>query len=66
MDFDPDIVAALDDDFDFDDPANLLEDDFILQANKPTEEEEGMDVRYVWFVSKQDDLTAAALIGYQP
>lgn len=66
MDFDPDIVAALDDDFDFDDPANLLEDDFILQANKPTEEEEGMDVRYVWFVSKQDDLTAASLIGYQP
>lgn len=62
LDFDPDIVAALDDDFDFDDPANLLEDDFILQANKPTEEEEGMDVRYVWFVSKQDDLTAAALI----
>lgn len=63
LDFDPDIVAALDDDFDFDDPANLLEDDFILQANKPTEEEEGMGVRYVWFVSKQDDLTAAALIG---
>lgn len=43
LDFDPDIVAALDDDFDFDDPANLLEDDFILQANKPIEEEEGMD-----------------------
>ena len=36
LDFDPDIVAALDDDFDFDDPENLLEDDFILQANKPT------------------------------
>ncbi|XP_021511453.1 protein LTV1 homolog [Meriones unguiculatus] len=35
LDFDPDIVAALDDDFDFDDPENLLEDDFILQANKP-------------------------------
>nr|KAF6462331.1 hypothetical protein HJG59_011362 [Molossus molossus] len=39
LDFDPDIVAALDDDFDFDNPANLLEDDFIFQANKPTEEE---------------------------
>ncbi|KAG8508904.1 Protein LTV1, partial [Galemys pyrenaicus] len=47
LDFDPDIVAALDDDFDFDDPDNLLEDDFILQANKPTEEEEGMDIRYM-------------------
>lgn len=45
LDFDPDIVAALDDDFDFDNPDNLLEDDFILQANKPTEEEEGMDIR---------------------
>ncbi|XP_005608270.2 protein LTV1 homolog [Equus caballus] len=45
LDFDPDIVAALDDDFDFDNPDNLLEDDFILQANKPTEEEEGMDTQ---------------------
>ncbi|XP_062980654.1 protein LTV1 homolog [Elgaria multicarinata webbii] len=35
LDFDPDIVAALDDDFDFDNPNNLLEDDFILRANKP-------------------------------
>ncbi|XP_028717165.1 protein LTV1 homolog [Peromyscus leucopus] len=43
LDFDPDIVAALDDDFDFDDPDNLLEDDFILQANQPTGEE-GMDL----------------------
>ncbi|XP_004609050.2 protein LTV1 homolog [Sorex araneus] len=45
LDFDPDIVAALDDDFDFDNPENLLEDDFILQANKPTDEAEGMDLR---------------------
>ncbi|CAO2628426.1 Protein LTV1 homolog [Lemmus lemmus] len=43
LDLDPDIVAALDDDFDFDDPDNLLEDDFILQANKPTGEGEDMD-----------------------
>lgn len=39
LDLDPDIVAALDDDFDFDDPDNLLEDDFILRANKLTGEE---------------------------
>ncbi|XP_037376402.1 protein LTV1 homolog [Talpa occidentalis] len=45
LDFDPDIVAALDDDFDFDNPDNLLEDDFILKANKPTEEEEGRDIQ---------------------
>ena len=30
---DPDIVAALDEDFDFDDPDNMLDDDFILKAN---------------------------------
>ncbi|XP_010887540.1 protein LTV1 homolog isoform X2 [Esox lucius] len=33
LDMDPDIVAALDEDFDFDDPDNLLEDDFVLKAN---------------------------------
>lgn len=33
LDMDPDIVAALDEDFNFDDPENLLEDDFILKAN---------------------------------
>ncbi|XP_048210180.1 protein LTV1 homolog [Perognathus longimembris pacificus] len=47
LDFDPDIVAALDDDFDFDNPDNLLEDDFILQANRPTgeksEDEDGCE-----------------------
>lgn len=32
-DLDPDIVAALDDDFNFDDPDNELEDDFVAAAN---------------------------------
>lgn len=32
-DWDPDIVAALDDDFDYNDPENQLEDDFISMAN---------------------------------
>ena len=32
-DWDPDIVAALDEDFNFDDPENQLDDDFMLQAN---------------------------------
>ena len=34
-DWDPDIVAALDDDFDVEDPDNLLDDDFIAKANAP-------------------------------
>ncbi|XP_077380108.1 protein LTV1 homolog [Festucalex cinctus] len=33
LDMDPDIVAALDEDFDFDDPDNALEDDFVAKAN---------------------------------
>ncbi|XP_038131271.1 protein LTV1 homolog [Cyprinodon tularosa] len=33
LDMDPDIVAALDEDFDFEDPDNILDDDFILKAN---------------------------------
>ncbi|XP_051755445.1 protein LTV1 homolog [Ctenopharyngodon idella] len=33
LDMDPDIVAALDEDFDFDDPENMLEDDFVIKAN---------------------------------
>uniref|UniRef100_I3MK00 Protein LTV1 homolog n=1 Tax=Ictidomys tridecemlineatus TaxID=43179 RepID=I3MK00_ICTTR len=55
LDFDPDIVAALDDDFDFDNPDNLLEDDFILQANKPTGEEL-MDIQYVEDGSEWEDV----------
>lgn len=31
-DWDPDVVAALDDDFDFDDENNQLEDDFVMKA----------------------------------
>lgn len=39
LDLDPDIVAALDDDFNYDDPDNELEDDFVAMANTaPTDE----------------------------
>nr|XP_057936334.1 protein LTV1 homolog [Doryrhamphus excisus] len=34
LDLDPDIVAALDLDFDYEDPENELEDDFIVKANR--------------------------------
>uniref|UniRef100_A0A8C0J689 Protein LTV1 homolog n=1 Tax=Chelonoidis abingdonii TaxID=106734 RepID=A0A8C0J689_CHEAB len=40
LDFDPDIVAALDDDFDFNNPDNLLEDDFVLKANEGSDTED--------------------------
>ncbi|XP_064605794.1 protein LTV1 homolog [Liolophura sinensis] len=42
-DWDPDIVAALDEDFDYNDPDNLLEDDFILQANAGSLDAEPVD-----------------------
>lgn len=34
LDLDPDIVAAMDDDFDYLDPDNELEDDFVVMANQ--------------------------------
>ncbi|ESP00566.1 hypothetical protein LOTGIDRAFT_157842 [Lottia gigantea] len=43
IEWDPDIVAGLDDDFDFDDEDNLLDDDFITKANAPVEGEENME-----------------------
>ncbi|KFD52958.1 hypothetical protein M514_06074 [Trichuris suis] len=40
---DPDIVAALDDDgFDFTNPENCLEDDFVIKANAPLETSNGV------------------------
>lgn len=40
LDLDPDVVAAMDDDFDFEDPDNQLEDNFIELANASASEEE--------------------------
>lgn len=38
LDLDPDIVAAMDDDFNYDDPDNELEDNFMKLANVEGEE----------------------------
>lgn len=60
-DWDPDIVAALDDDFDLDNPDNLLEDDFMVQANKPVtsddEYEEESDADKVSIASDEVQLS---------
>ncbi|KAK0171278.1 hypothetical protein PV328_009026 [Microctonus aethiopoides] len=40
LDLDPDVVAAMDDDFAYDDPDNILEDDFIALANAGESDEE--------------------------
>lgn len=36
-------MAALDDDFNMDDPANMLDDDFVMKANASGGEEEDDD-----------------------
>ncbi|CAG2172558.1 unnamed protein product [Oppiella nova] len=38
-DWDPEVVAAMDEDFDFDDPNNQIDDDFVLQAEEEVGEE---------------------------
>lgn len=40
LDLDPDVVAAMDDDFAYDDPDNILEDDFMALANAGESDEE--------------------------
>ena len=54
MDLDPDIVAALDDDYDFNDPKNILQDDFVQLANQGNVDEN----KYVQYDSgsENDDL----------
>mgnify|MGYP002803859257 CR=1 FL=1 len=42
-DWDPDIVAALDEALDLDDPNNILDDDFILKANGSFEEDSDIE-----------------------
>lgn len=43
LNLDPDIVEAMDEDFDFDDPDNQLEDNFIELANAVNSDEDEMD-----------------------
>nr|CAG4651104.1 EOG090X08PQ [Simocephalus serrulatus]SVE94329.1 EOG090X08PQ [Simocephalus serrulatus] len=55
-DLDPDIVAALDDDFNFDDPDNELEDDFVAAANGvPSDAETDDEEEYETNEDDEDD-----------
>ncbi|XP_003377727.1 protein LTV1-like protein [Trichinella spiralis] len=52
---DPDIVAALEGDFDFDDPELQLEDDFFMKANLPEDEKiDDSHAEYGCFGPKMD------------
>lgn len=46
LDLDPDVVAAMDDDFDFEDPENQLEDNFIELADAGNSDSEDSDREY--------------------
>ncbi|XP_023332626.1 protein LTV1 homolog [Eurytemora carolleeae] len=43
LSLDPDVVAAMDDDFDYEDPENELDDDFILKAMGEGEDDDDDD-----------------------
>lgn len=53
LDLDPDVVAALDDDFDYEDPDNQLEDNFIELANAESSDDDGFDKEYGKFIKTE-------------
>lgn len=59
LDLDPDIVAALDDDFDYDDPENQLEDNFLEIANADNEENDDSSEEYgmLYYIRLQEQIT---------
>ncbi|EGI59157.1 Protein LTV1-like protein, partial [Acromyrmex echinatior] len=55
LDLDPDIVAAMDDDFDFNDPENQLEDNFIELANAENSDSEDSDREYEYELNEPEN-----------
>lgn len=52
--FDTDLLKAMSQDFEYDDPNNLLDDDFVLQAGQPLEDDQG-DFEEFDFSEMNDD-----------
>ncbi|XP_072370373.1 protein LTV1 homolog isoform X1 [Scyliorhinus torazame] len=66
LDLDPDIVAALDDDFDFDDPDNILEDDFVVKAVGKGNEEDAQthsDDDAEWEDTEEEDFDSTGALS---
>lgn len=51
MDLDPDVVAAMDEDFDYSDPDNILEDNFVELANATLSEYIKLRIYNVLFIA---------------
>lgn len=56
LDLDPDIIAAMDDDFNFDDPENQLEDNFMEMANAENSDSESSDKEYGNFIKVYNNI----------
>ncbi|XP_040572102.1 protein LTV1 homolog [Lepeophtheirus salmonis] len=56
LDWDPDIVAALDEDFDYENPENILDDDFMQLANVSGEENDEDDDHYFDTDEERDEV----------
>ncbi|XP_014479763.1 PREDICTED: protein LTV1 homolog [Dinoponera quadriceps] len=52
---DPDVVAAMDDDFDYNDPENQLEDNFIELANAGSSDDDGFNREYEYELNESDN-----------
>ncbi|XP_011707008.1 PREDICTED: protein LTV1 homolog, partial [Wasmannia auropunctata] len=55
LDLDPDVVAAMDDDFNFGDPENELEDNFIELANAGNSDSEDSDREYEYELNEPEN-----------
>ncbi|XP_072750748.1 protein LTV1 homolog isoform X2 [Anoplolepis gracilipes] len=55
LDLDPDVVAAMDDDFDFDNLENQLEDNFIELANAGNSDSESSDREYEYELNESEN-----------
>ncbi|XP_011148702.1 protein LTV1 homolog [Harpegnathos saltator] len=55
LNLDPDVVAAMDDDFDYDDPENQLEDNFFVLANAGSSDDDGFDKEYEYELNESDN-----------
>lgn len=56
LDLDPDVVAAMDDDFDFEDPENQLEDNFIELADAGNSDSEDSDREYGKYIKVYNNI----------
>ncbi|XP_063237824.1 protein LTV1 homolog [Bacillus rossius redtenbacheri] len=64
LDLDPDVVAAMDEDFNYDDPDNMLDDDFVQLANGGIDGgEENDDSSDLDSIEEEEDVSSGGSAG---